>query len=119
MGTDNHSGKEQQQRKQQQLTQATVSVVKHKVSPQCYRGIVVHAARAISYIAQNNGFHATETLKNVGDWACIHQQTFWELQGNRFKTVRTNSMNALVNFKVVILRQKGNGLSDLRVVQNL
>lgn len=91
--------------------QTRVAVVHHEICSKCQRSEIVHAARAVRDIAQDDGVCACEALDDIRDHAGIEQKSLGKLQRNAATRSLTNAPNGLVDLKVVVPWQLQSNLS--------
>ena len=97
-----------------------MGVVHEEVAAERAGGVVVDAAGAVGDVGHDEGFcGGAELGQDVGDGGGEEEEAFRHLQSHLFRTRRTDSVDGLVELEVVILWEKGDGLVDGRVVENI
>lgn len=96
---------------------ATVTEVDQEVGRECGSGEVVDATSAVRDVAEDEAVSGgREGLEDVGDDEGIHEESLGELKGDALCTGGADSPNALVDFKVIVGRQDGDGGIQSRIV---
>lgn len=80
-------------------------------------GEVVDATSAVRDVAEDEAVSGgREGLDDIGDDEGIHEESLGELKGDALCTGGAGSPNALVDFKVIVGRQDGDGGIQSRIV---
>lgn len=96
-----------------------MGVVDEQVTSQRTRGEVVNAARAVCDIAHDQGGGVrAEAREDVGDGGGEEEQTLGELQGDVPGARRSDTVDAFVDFEVVVGREESDGGVDVWVMQD-
>ena len=100
--------------------ETAVCVVDQHVAAERSCGVVVDAAGAVRHVSHDQRVGSgAELCDDVADGGGEEEQSLGHLQRDLLRSGISNSMDRLVQFKVVVLRQQSDGLVDGLVVQDV